>query len=133
MLSGSLAAAFTALAPSARSQDRPADDTRLLHAGTSGYDGIVPGPALRVRRGEEVRVRLINDLPEPTAVHWHGVRVVNAMDGAPPLTQAAIAPGDSFDYRFAAPDAGTYWYHPADWHSCRARCGVRPLRRADRD
>ena len=84
--------------------------------GTSGYDGIVPGPALRVRRGEEVRVRLINDLPGPTAVHWHGVRLVNAMDGAPPLTQAPIAPGETFDCRFIAPDAGTYWYHPADWH-----------------
>jgi len=116
VLSGSLAAAFTAFAPSARSQGQPADDTRLLHARTSGYDGIVPGPALRVRRGEEVRVRLINGLPEPTAVHWHGVRLVNAMDGAPPLTQAPIAPGETFDCHFIAPDAGTYWYHPPDWH-----------------
>jgi len=82
---------------------------------TSGYDGIVPGPPLQARRGEEVRVRLINDLPEPTALHWHGVRLANAMDGAPPLTQSPIAPGESFDYRFIAPDAGTYWYHPPDW------------------
>jgi FtsP/CotA-like multicopper oxidase with cupredoxin domain len=79
----------------------------------SGYDGVVPGPALQVRRGEEVRVRLVNELPEPTAMHWHGVRLVNAMDGAPALTQAPIAPGESFDYRFIAPDAGTYWYHPS--------------------
>lgn len=46
-------------------------------------------------------------------MHWHGVRLANAMDGAPPLTQTPIAPGASFDYRFVAPDAGTFWYHPA--------------------
>ena len=44
-------------------------------------------------------------------MHWHGVRSINAMDGSPPLTQAAVAPGESFDYRFIAPDAGTFWYH----------------------
>jgi FtsP/CotA-like multicopper oxidase with cupredoxin domain len=70
------------------------------------------GPALQVRRGEGFSVRVVNELAEPTAVHWHGVRLVNAMDGAPPLTQAPIAPGASFDYRFIAPDAGTFWYHP---------------------
>ena len=76
-----------------------------------GYQGVVPGPTLRVKRGEEVRVRLVNDLPEPTVVHWHGVRLPNAMDGVPHLTQPPIAPGASFDYRFRAPDAGTFWYH----------------------
>jgi len=76
-----------------------------------GYQGTVPGPTLRVARGEELRVRVINDLPEPTTVHWHGVRLPNAMDGVPHLTQAPIAPGASFDYRFRAPDAGTFWYH----------------------
>jgi FtsP/CotA-like multicopper oxidase with cupredoxin domain len=76
-----------------------------------GYDGTVPGPLLRVKRGEEIRVRLINELPEPTAVHWHGLRLPNAMDGVPHLTQDPIAPDQSFDYRFVAPDAGTFWYH----------------------
>ena len=76
-----------------------------------GYDGTVPGPVLRVKRGEEVNVRLANDLPEPTSVHWHGLRLPNAMDGVPHLTQAPIEPGQSFDYRFKATDAGTYWYH----------------------
>ena len=70
----------------------------------------VPGPALRVKRGEELRVRLINDAPAPVSLHWHGVRVPNAMDGVPPLTQKPVAPGESFDYRFAPPDAGTFWY-----------------------
>ena len=69
------------------------------------------------------RVRLVNELAEPTAIHWHGVRLVNAMDGAPPLTQARVAPGDSFDYRFVAPDAGTYWYHPPGCQPA-GLCGV---------
>ena len=76
-----------------------------------GYDGSVPGPTLRVRRGDELRVRLVNELAEPTTIHWHGVRVPNAMDGVPQPTQPAIEPGSSFDYRFRAPDAGTFWYH----------------------
>jgi FtsP/CotA-like multicopper oxidase with cupredoxin domain len=80
----------------------------------AAYDGAVPGPLLRVRRGEEVKMRLVNELAEPTAIHWHGVRLKNAMDGAPPLTQAPIKPGESFDYRFAPPDAGTFWYHPPE-------------------
>jgi FtsP/CotA-like multicopper oxidase with cupredoxin domain len=87
-------------------------EPRILRAAPSGYDGLIPGPALQVRRGEEVWVRLVNGLAEPTALHWHGVRLANAMDGAPPITQAPVAPGESFDYRFVPPDAGTYWYHP---------------------
>ena len=56
-------------------------------------------------------VRLVNELAEPTAVHWHGVRVPNVMDGAPYLTQPPVAAGGGFDYRFTPPDAGTFWYH----------------------
>jgi FtsP/CotA-like multicopper oxidase with cupredoxin domain len=83
-------------------------------AKVSAYDGIVPGPLLRVRRGDEVKVRLVNGLTEPSAIHWHGVRLANAMDGTPPLTQAPVKPGESFDYRFIARDAGTFWYHPPE-------------------
>jgi FtsP/CotA-like multicopper oxidase with cupredoxin domain len=75
------------------------------------YDGSLPGPVLRARRGEELRVRLVNGLTEPTSVHWHGVRLPNVMNGAPPLTQPTVEPGTSFDYRFRPPDAGTFWYH----------------------
>jgi FtsP/CotA-like multicopper oxidase with cupredoxin domain len=75
-----------------------------------GFEGAVPGPVLRVKRGEEVRIRLVNELLTDMTVHWHGVRVPNAMDGVPALTQTAVAPGDSFDYRFTPPDAGTFWY-----------------------
>lgn len=76
-----------------------------------GYNGSVPGPILRYRRGDRVRVRLKNELPQPTSIHWHGIRVVNAMDGVPGLTQPAVLPGESFDYDFVVPDAGTFWYH----------------------
>jgi len=103
-----------------------ADGFQLMHARTGsarlrgvdqpatpiwGYAGVTPGPLLRAKRGEELKVRLVNELSEPTVVHWHGVRLPNAMDGVPHLTQPPIAPGASFDYRFSAPDAGTFWYH----------------------
>ncbi len=75
-----------------------------------GYDGQVPGPTLRATQGDTLRVRLQNELQQPTSVHWHGIRIVNSMDGSP-LVQAPVASGDSFDYEFVLPDAGTYWYH----------------------
>ncbi|GGD28899.1 multicopper oxidase family protein [Sinisalibacter lacisalsi] len=76
-----------------------------------GYEGRTPGPVIRVPQGERLQRRLVNDLPEPTSVHWHGIRIDNAMDGVAGLTQDAVAPGQSFDYDFVVPDAGTYWYH----------------------
>lgn len=79
--------------------------------GPEGVRGTIPGPEIRVRAGDRVRRRLSNGLSQPTAVHWHGIRIDNAMDGAAGLTQDAVEPGDVFDYDFVAPDAGTYWYH----------------------
>lgn len=76
------------------------------------YNGVVPGPEIRMRQGERLRAEVTNRLDEATTVHWHGVRVPNAMDGVPHLTQKPIAPGASFTYEFVLPDAGTYWYHP---------------------
>ncbi len=76
------------------------------------YDNRVPGPEIRVRQGERIRIRVENRLPEETTVHWHGVRVPNAMDGVPYLTQKPIGPSETFSYEFDVPDAGTYWYHP---------------------
>ncbi|MDF0603374.1 multicopper oxidase family protein [Psychromarinibacter sp. C21-152] len=76
-----------------------------------GYEGAIPGPEIRVRQGERVRRRFANALPQGSSVHWHGIRIDNAMDGVAGLTQEAVAPGDTIDYDFVAPDAGTYWYH----------------------
>lgn len=75
------------------------------------YNGSLPGPEIRVRRGERVRVRLVNELDVPTSIHWHGIRIANAMDGVTGLTQDPVPPGETFEYDFVAPDAGTYWYH----------------------
>lgn len=80
--------------------------------GVWGYGDKVPGPTLRLRQGVPFRARLENGLPEGTSVHWHGIRLENAMDGVPGVTQDAVAPGERFDYAFTPPDAGTYWYHP---------------------
>jgi FtsP/CotA-like multicopper oxidase with cupredoxin domain len=76
------------------------------------YDGTVPGPQIRLRQGERLRVKVENRLPQDTTVHWHGLRIPNAMDGAPYVTQPPIEPETSFTYEFAPPDAGTFWYHP---------------------
>ena len=76
------------------------------------YNGEVPGPLLRFKKGEEVKVRLVNKLAQPASLNWHGVRIVNAMDGVAGLTQEPVPPGGSFDYRFTPPDSGLYWYHP---------------------
>jgi len=76
------------------------------------YAGQVPGPEIRLRQGEPVRIVVENRLEENTTVHWHGIRLPVAMDGVPGLTQPPIKPGESFVYEFAPPDAGTFWYHP---------------------
>jgi FtsP/CotA-like multicopper oxidase with cupredoxin domain len=76
------------------------------------YNRTVPGPEIRVRQGERLRIAVENGLAEETTVHWHGLRVPNAMDGVPHLNQPPIAPGESFVYEFDAVDAGTFWYHP---------------------
>jgi FtsP/CotA-like multicopper oxidase with cupredoxin domain len=76
------------------------------------YNGIIPGPLVRLRQGEPARILIKNALDQETTVHWHGIRLPNAMDGVPGLTQAPIEPGESFIYAFTPPDAGTFWYHP---------------------
>ena len=75
------------------------------------YDGISPGPTIRRKQGDRLRVLFHNDLSVPSTIHWHGVRLTNKMDGVPNLTQAPVMPGATFLYDFVLPDAGTYWYH----------------------
>jgi multicopper oxidase len=75
------------------------------------YNGQVPGPEIRVKEGEIIRVILKNFLPEETTIHWHGLPVPNSMDGVPNVTQQAVMPGQTFVYEFEAKPAGTYFYH----------------------
>jgi FtsP/CotA-like multicopper oxidase with cupredoxin domain len=109
---------------SLRGPDRP--DTAV-----QGYDALVPGPLLRLKRGEELRVRIINELDDATIVHWHGVRAPNAMNGSPFLTQQPIAAGERFDYRFTPPDAGTFWYHAGPSQTARGLYGALMVDEAD--
>ncbi len=76
-----------------------------------GFNGSMPGPELRMRRGERVNIEVENGLEEGTAVHWHGIRLENQMDGVPMLTQELIEPAGTKTYSFIPPGAGTYWYH----------------------
>jgi FtsP/CotA-like multicopper oxidase with cupredoxin domain len=108
ILLGSGCAIATLTAPA--HADPAPDGFTVLRAGVGGFDSAVPGPVIRARRGEEVKVRLVNGLDEPTALHWHGIRLPNAMDGGAPIAGPPVAPGASFDYRFTVPDAGTFWY-----------------------
>jgi FtsP/CotA-like multicopper oxidase with cupredoxin domain len=105
-----------------------ADNTKILKAASTrqalagagnpdtavwAYNGTVPGPELRFRQGDRVKIAVENALASATTVHWHGIRLPNAMDGVPHLTQPPIAAnGGRFAYEFELVDAGTYWYHP---------------------
>jgi CopA family copper-resistance protein len=74
-------------------------------------NGSLPGPTLKCREGDTVTIAVTNHLSEPTAIHWHGVRVPAEMDGVPGLSFAGIAPGKTFVYRIPVVQNGTYWYH----------------------
>lgn len=76
-----------------------------------GYNGSMPGPTIEVREGDQVRIILKNELPEPTTIHWHGLEVPNEMDGAGGVTQPPVPPGGTFVYEFTLHQIGTYMYH----------------------
>lgn len=75
------------------------------------YNGMVPGPLIRVTVGDRVKILVKNNLPEATTIHWHGILVPNTMDGIPDETQKPIQPGETFTYEFTAKPKGTFWYH----------------------
>jgi FtsP/CotA-like multicopper oxidase with cupredoxin domain len=76
-----------------------------------GFNGQVPGPVLEAKQGVPLEIEYTNRLPEPTVIHWHGLRIPAAMDGTE-VVQRPVQPGETFVYRFTPPDAGTFWYHP---------------------
>ncbi len=77
-----------------------------------GYNGQIPGPLIRVAQKSTIFVQFVNNIEQPTTVHWHGLRLDNRFDGVPGLTQAPVETGASFLYELTFPDAGLYWYHP---------------------
>lgn len=77
-----------------------------------GYNGQIPGPLIKVKKGESIFVNFENNLDVETTVHWHGLRLENENDGVPEITQETIMPGKSFNYKLDFPDEGIYWYHP---------------------
>lgn len=91
-------------------------EQRLAASGAAtqlwGFNGQVPGPVLRYRKGQRLDLSLHNTLPISTTLHWHGVRVPHAMDGVPHVTQPPVPQGGRFRYHFDLPDSGTFWYHP---------------------
>ena len=75
------------------------------------YNGSIPGPFIDAKVGDRVIIKFKNSLPEPTTIHWHGIRLPATMDGTMAM-QNPIKPGDTFRYEFVFKDAGLYWYHP---------------------
>jgi FtsP/CotA-like multicopper oxidase with cupredoxin domain len=82
---------------------------------TLTVNGTSPGPVLRFTEGDEVNIAVINHLDQPTSIHWHGIPVPFARDGASITSQTPIQPGSRYEYIFVAPQAGTYMYH-AHYH-----------------
>ena len=94
----------------ARIADVAVDQQHTVHAWT--YDGGIPGPLIRAHVGDRLIVHFTNQLPQPTTIHWHGVRVPIEMDGVPDVSQPEVKNGETFTYDFVLRDAGLYWYHP---------------------
>lgn len=103
-----LAAPFVLRAEPVTAQILPDGDGKTA---LFGFNGSSPGPELRLRQGDVLDLRFENAIGEGSSIHWHGIRIENAMDGVPYLTQPMVEDRESFDYRFRLPDAGTYWYH----------------------
>ncbi len=86
------------------------------------YNDQVPGPQIRVREGDRVRLTLKNELSESTAIHFHGLELPNDQDGVPFITQPPIKPGQSYTYEFTVPNAGSHMYH--SHHNAATQVGL---------
>jgi FtsP/CotA-like multicopper oxidase with cupredoxin domain len=108
------------------------------------YNDQLPGPQIRVKEGDRVRVVLRNELPESTSIHFHGLELPIEMDGVPFITQPPVKPGQSFTYEFNVSNAGSHMYH--SHHNAAVQVGLgllgafivepkdpRPIERADVD
>lgn len=77
-----------------------------------GYNGMIPGPTLKVKQGSTITVDFTNAIDMNTTIHWHGLRHDIRDDGVPGVSQDPIPPGGSYRYTLQFPDAGIFWYHP---------------------
>ena len=84
-------------------------DGKEGHAVT--INGTVPGPLLRLKEGQRVKISVTNKLDVDTSIHWHGLLVPPMMDGVPGVSFPGIRPGETFEYEFPVVQSGTYWYH----------------------
>ena len=84
-------------------------DGRIGHA--VAMNGTIPGPLIRLKEGETVRIAVRNELGEDTSIHWHGLIVPFQMDGVPGVSFPGIKPKTTFLYEFPVRQSGTYWYH----------------------
>ncbi|MEK7531814.1 MAG: multicopper oxidase domain-containing protein [Patescibacteria group bacterium] len=76
------------------------------------YNGSVPGPFLKVSEGSTIYINFVNNTDLNQTIHSHGVRLSNANDGVPDVTQPTVRPGQKFSYTITFPDPGVFWYHP---------------------
>lgn len=75
------------------------------------YNGMIPGPEIRVTEGDKMRFLVTNEMTQSTSIHWHGLLLPNSMDGVPYVTQPPIKPGETFTYEFTARNSGSHMYH----------------------
>ena len=76
-----------------------------------GVNGTIPAPLIRFREGDDITINVKNNLHHDTSIHWHGLLVPFYMDGVPGVSFPGIKPGETFTYKYAVPQSGTYWYH----------------------
>ncbi len=74
-------------------------------------NGTIPGPLIRLKEGQEVVIRVTNQLMEDSSIHWHGILLPSHMDGVPGVSFRGIQPGETYSYHFPVKQSGTYWYH----------------------
>jgi CopA family copper-resistance protein len=88
----------------------PVNFTGVTRMATT-INGSIPAPTLRLREGDDVTIRVTNNLSDSTSIHWHGMILPYQMDGVPGISFKGIAPGETFTYHFKLQQSGSYWYH----------------------
>jgi CopA family copper-resistance protein len=90
--------------------ESPVNFTGVVRMATT-INGSIPAPTLRLKEGDDVTIRVTNNLSVPSSIHWHGIILPYQMDGVPGISFKGIMPGETFVYKFKLQQSGTYWYH----------------------